>query len=1028
MANVLYSSLITQAINDFDSIYDKLVAKHVEGYTVEHKADGTIPTKNYADAINTYLARVDGKTIGDLTGITENGTIVYNGVSGAGTISVDYTNKKVSVSLAKAGYYESKASISASITTVTGVLSGDTPESGSPTGYSITKSASAYKLTPSGNSVFDNVTVDIGSCNMTVDDVDFTKISADAELSIGNSGTATGTLVADAPTDGSFIIPLQVVPSFSGTLNASVKADASFKPGYFTSINVPAAKETTVEKTVGTSVNKSLKIAAASIDITTTATPSISTPSAVVLSDTEGGYKVDITAPSTATSTITAGYVGEGGVDAKNESIVNITNNGGTLTKYIKKGSLGTAEGNKDTVTISGDLNTTTSTGTGASKAYKTTFSVDKAYSKKITDGYIAAADATFQANITGTKEISIKAGSVTANAGTVGFTKSGTNSNLFLEAAPTSGEYISFKTSAKSTITTTSVEGYIHEEDVSIPATISGEKTYYVAKGSVTPTVSFSAAVTEKHGDEVTGEKHEIFKDSLTPTEMKSDYYTVTMTPGATLTSGYISTVEAATPTIKYIPKAKLKYVEAMGDQEKSFVEVTEAGYLASGISLDLQGITGTIDTAVVNVNLASDVLTAGTAGTGDYTITLAKGSINAGYISDKEGKVNLTNYHVKKTSATISNAVSIVNLSATPTFNAKTNKYKFSGAGKGTATVELAGGKGYIRISDLIAGNGITLGTADSTKNTAQYDVNAGLELDKAVLKVGTDNATVNIVKTEDVTKTADGKYVLKVKVKSDETITATAITSGYVDSTFTQDLIVTSAETPIEVAAGKKLTTVAGIDDDTKKITGAVVADSNKYKVTLPSYDIAVSGSLTEGYYADTLLDVSGNATVTEKSLEIDAAAASVTASGTAPTIAVTGADGLISTSAPAGTGTYVTLTAAANGSLSAAVGTKGYLNVPGQISLPAITGSTPYYIKKAPASYTVGNTSAVNFTDDLTETTNVSDRTNSQTELTANTVNTGNITITLASDAMGSNVEANIRKLQRRLGGFAASVTP
>lgn len=1068
MADIAYSALIDQAIASFDNIANKLKTKGVIGNSDTPFADnidtGVYPVSEYPSLIESELFKVEGKVKTDLnSSLTSAGLIPYKNGESASSATITYESATATLvqAITAGGFYDAGATLKASIATTAVDFKGKAPHAGETDVFSIAgndPTTSYYTITPEANHLLGSVKIAKGSHAVTLGDISLTEKTVTANNTIGSTGDSATAVLKKAEetiSGGKFHFTLKTETTFSA--KAAVSATSTFTEGYIDNVSVETGKSTNFAEEK-TNTEYKVELDAASISgIDATANVTVASADADILSavsaaeqqtienaltggSTIGKVETDHFADSyliyqdsaagsisIANAAVTPGYISSTHKDTAGNEQISVGNVDIEKHYYkVKKGSLGTnntctLEDGKD---ITGTLNLTNKT----DGKYVTTFDINKNYTQPITSGYIK--NDNFVASVSGSKTIEIGVGHVQITGGDTTFTPSGDLSTAIGTTAIEGGK--SFTISTTTDISRTVTEGYIKNNttDVSAAPELTGSATYWMKSGTISSVASLTATAVDTEDGKpaesgAEGEKVNLFVDTA-PTS--GDYYKIDATASASVTEGYVSGTESASDTKHlYIPKAKLKYVEALGENEASFVEVTSGGYIPSGLVAQIADITGTIDKASVAVAIESGNCLNTTSG---YEITIATKTIDAGYISNNEGTVSLTKAFINHGKTVLGTTAGAISLASTPTWDETKSKYVFSGSG--TANTKFTVTEGYIKASDFSIEAG--QGTLNAENNTVTAQLTAGLSLDKAVLGLDpTVKAVIGTGITGNPVVLKDGKFVVTAKLTANK-IKATVGSAGYLSAKDTQELTLSVDDADIEIQAGKKNTGITLADNTantTWALTGAAQTD-NSYKVTLPSKNIGAKTTLAEGYYSgEDLLNVTGSVNITEKTLTIDPASASITHDST--NSAITSDDLVLYSESGAN---MLAIKAETNCTLGVSAVTAGYLKEGTQITLPdGLHAAATKFVKKAiisqtitegdathilaTASHTEENTVAVTFGD-----TTIPDsirETPAEVLGVANTYNTKDVKISIGAHSMGSSVATKLDALAARLAG-------
>lgn len=1041
LSDKTYVQLISKAVEDFDSIFNALKAKGVQkdGANIVVN-NGTLPTEEYDDLITNQLVKVNGvtdvKTLTLSSGIMDNRSNLtsLDLVSGSsGTLTYGDTGALAVTVAVPAGYYDgddlnvsiplSKIGTNSYIS-LSGQLS-----AGNKTGYKIANgSNNDYVITPDNGTIITSLSIKKGTVDVSIgednDGLGDTKspFTNNLVVSVDSTSEAVDTLSAvkyvATQSDSQDVYRLKIKTSskLSGTVTANVTA--TMKPGY---INDFTTKDLTGSETftdvTGGSAEHYIEISKGGISgIAGSASSTIGTDSNIKTVETAAnGYEITSTTNAsidTSKASITEGYIKEGAITIGTDEV---TKTGDTI--YIKKGSLGSATSNAADLTSG--LTVTDNFSETQDGAYTITADLSKKYSKAIVDGYVT--QTAFEADLSGTKTLSVAHGSVKITSAGNNISQTG-STNIIQSGTPSAGAYsIDVTATAKTSKNVT--EGYVKPGDVTNPASITGTTTYYVNKGSVTvePSVSVKAVNVEdgKTGDDSTAES---FASLFTTTQpAKGDYYSIESGVSTkTVNEGYIKSgdITASAITKYYIPKATFKYIE--NSDSGNILEVEKGGYVPSGTITSIAEISGTLDKAAVTVAIDSaksgDIFKSSKAAS-DYVLTLTKGNINAGYISETEGTLTGEVY-VSHGSVAITQTPTNITLDATPTtVAADKSTYTFS-----KSEAQVAGFTslvpGYIKQTDIDVSQVSKDATATLTLNAATFATKAG---SKATLKI--ESSDINIEATS-----ADG-YAITSDIDSGN-ITIATTTAGYLASGEERAATVSADTKTVYVKKGTPLTNAAAslADSDanmTSKEKGTTLV------VTLPAKDLTISGTLEEGYYKSAAEKaVSGTAKIGAQTYTVGAGAAKARVLTSSNDI--TSSDGVVLASSKANGKEYLSITATANQTLSASVTTHGYLSADSQITLeqPSASSSTKFV-----EVWKSGTTEGVSFGDE-TQTVNVltvGDTTAKDPTATvqkaeyanAGTYNKYNTKVVLGEHAMGTAVANQFEVLRKRLEGNATA---
>ena len=869
-----FSQVISTAISNFDSIYDALKAKLVTAsgttpLTTEQRSDGTIATSQYANFITNQLYRVGTATteagVTTMVGITPvlvGGVIAsYAGITSSvsdGTYgTLIGNNLPVTLAISSPGYYDTTSRIVANVPvigslSVTGSsIANYAVVENSVTEYVIKDLTNSYPLMevhiPQGavSVTYSNTPTITESITNTLD-IDSSSTISNASLNSGNSGdytlvitknaqyTGEGTITPEVTTTAGFVTSSQVnvpSPSFSIVSNMAEATDT---------IYIPAA---TVSGTLSNTADVSL-VGSSGLSLLGTA------PST--------GEYYTLTASATGLSVIgtaSAGYLPSG----SNIALGSVADKEKSF--YLPAGSVPDTSialtSEQLTYTDSGSALTSTVTN------YPITFGVTQGSPlvAEVTPGYIQ--DTSYTVSVSGSKTMYIKAGAITEAAN---ISVGAITGNTDVISLGSSGDYrITVPISADVSTVGQITQGYISDSNQITHNSDSESITLSVAAGSATITPSLTIAVTDREDNkdaEVVNEQ--IFSSEAPET---GDYYTITASASKNVTSGYMtaSNVTIGNSNVQYLKKATFQYVEAMGDNEASFIQVTSGGYVPSGMIANIADISGEIDDASLTVALgdgSSGVLTSTEPVSASYyTITASKGTVNAGYMSSSSGSVSGTSYvlHGSQTVATTLNSSSI-DTSTDPIFDSTNAKYTLSVTHNLTNTLTFQ--EGYTKLGDITLN-----GSAGATTNTINGTTT--LDIAKGAYGITSKAFAVGITNTSSLlTSTASGGYELTPTMTANLVIDAT--TDGYISGTnervstaiSASDASITATPIYIKKGAGSIARSGHTADDWSALATGATTSTatlsnnftnsvSGAYTITLGGYAEAAL-QLDEGYY--------------------------------------------------------------------------------------------------------------------------------------------------------------------------------
>lgn len=996
---VTYSSLIEQAITDFDSIFTKLVEKgsvYNGEQLVAGDIDQGIATSEYAGIIENNLFKVEGKLSSDITNKV-NGMIPNYDKTGINatvtpTFTAGATTATITVSELEEGFYGSSSRITGSIDLTTVSFSGST-HADNTGNYTVDGSdAGKYVITPV--KLISSVEIAKGSLAIDMDKANKTgTISSVIEKTAIGTGSVSGASILDAATapTGRFVA-VEVTPATDGTV--TVASGVTFKAGYIDKMTGDTSVSTVTGEGTGTAKTVNVKLNDAAVTIgELTGQVAVDSGSLLVATGSQEGY--DVTA-SIGTLTVGDASITEGYIDSADQvTLPTKTDKITSKTIKIKKGSVST---DAATVTLN-DITTTNLAKDGEN--YKATVYVGgKAEGQDLTTtidpGYIPDSSAT--RTLTGSATVTVPVGSVTiSNSSGTGLSVDG--SGIYSESQGTDDYSITVSGSVSTTATVK--PGLIKAaSEVINPSAVDLSKTIYIKKAALNATSKITtAAVAGTSPDKDIPTDFNLFYDSLDsfPTGYKGDYYTVTATASANAkTQGYLSGETASATDVKYIPKATFEYVVANeNDSSQNFIQVKTGGFIPSGVIANIAEITGTPDYA--NVPLSYSAVTLNET-TGKYQVTVSKGAVNPGYISSTNGPLSNNVLNLDAGSVTIDESSKSCTITMGTTPELKEGKYAFTGSNT-AHKISVTKTTGYI----------------SGGKVEENSTCTANLTLDKAVLEIP-ESSTVALGATSgtaSVSSTAT-KYTIRPVINNGN-VSVTVGTAGYLAASDSQSVSISSKGDEVVYIKEGAVGAVSGNDaSDTSeagKLTGAANTD-HSYTVSLSSFDINVSGQISEGYVSAGT--ASGKATVSARQLKINAGKATVTSAS--KNVALTTNNENVEIVTPDSTTGYLEIKAAGTVITNATV-SKGYLDDASQVSHANIdVGATGYIKINDNTSATVGSNAEE--APELAAT--------SGTTITCKgTVNTSDITVSVGKHTMGSAVYDELTRLKNRLAGTLAN---
>lgn len=705
---------------------------------------------------------------------------------------------------------------------------------------------------------------------------------------------------------------------------------------------------------------------------------------------------------------------------------------------------------------------------------YTVSVTGNQSFSTTVNEGYIKSTEtSSATASVNGSVKIArgSVSGSITSNVNA----ESNTSGMISAESTAYS---ITLRNTLDGASSISKTEGYITSDDVNVTATPAADKAVYIKAGStslLSPTLT-SQFVCKKTGEHATTPMSMSLYNTVDALESAVgstgvDYYALVLNSGYSVVSGYQPTVASSTSkgsitddgvvttstgsSIYYMPLATFEYVE--GDNANKFIQVKKGGYVPSGALTDLGGITGTIDYAAVQGTL-SGVEFATADGEG-YALSIAKNVTDAGYIGSADGQGSLTldasTARIKKGSVTASTSRTAIT-QGTIALNEAGTKYVVPFTSSFTSTVTL--GEGYIKPADIDI-TGYKRNGSDFAKTE---DNNGSLELNKAKLSVEgsisqisvkNDAASTNVVTAE------NGDYYLTTQY----TGTATAhITEGYsVADDAEGNISGTSNKIYLQKGSVSSISVADGGSGTVSAPTG-FTKSAGKYTGSFNVSGITVQHTIGEGYIKSGATGGIESNTISLKDKEISINAASVQCvhSATATLEALDSSLVLADSIGSDTDNSYLAIKATPSGITCDDTITAGYLGNKSEIICRDGTlNSVTKYIKKVDytlsttevANYYLNNdssktekTSAVYVAGTLGSTSSHVCDDNGNTVAAASIASmsddasviglrnsvyidttakyaTNDIQVTLTPDAMGTDVVAELAKLQKRMSG-------
>lgn len=929
--NLLYSTLIGNAISDFNSVYDKLVSRKATYNNSPISNKSVVPTSQYGKIIEDQLFRV-GSRLKDSV-VLVDGVIADHGeltISGLGPIIVakDADRNSVTIKTTKgltAGYYDGSL-VEFSVDLVDAVLNSTTSDSfkvsnedGSLKEYIISAPADALR----------------GNVKVVKGDVSITCPEGSVENSFNHSAkvevieTAGNAIMANenAPSADKVGIKLRATSTATGSL--TVTPNKTVNQGYVTSSDVTISGVTTdlsgTTEDVKTIYIKAGKITVkgasedAKVNLTSTDIDLLDDNSteqdAYLLSASSGS--VDINAK------IEEGYI-KGSENETLSGTITVTG-----TKYIKKGSV-SLKGKTLNGVISGTngiiLNSTDT------DAYELTVSGSDTISPVVKTGYIKEVS-NLDANIDvrGTAKVpkaSVKVG--VANIGPESLTIAGEGG---VYSATTGRHKIKITVpSISPVLDSTNKEGYLKTNEIVKTSSTKFNAEYILQDSEVTShTTSLKTSFVCKDGKEKP-DKFNANSIFLNAAPENGDYFIVAPSSRVVTSNGYTSGQDLTIDTtfnkdgtlktsnggnLFYVPKAKFKYSAAASDDGKDLLIAETAGFVPSGTIADIAEISGTLDSAsvTVNVNDTNGI----TSPTGDYKLSFIKGETNAGFISNTQGEIRGDTF-IRKGNVT----PSLTKNALTTSIESADNKYYINISGSVKNEITLS--EGYIKKSDFALAENSPYhydSTAGMISQTITFGSDDRTELAKAVItpskEISTKASATNGANT--VALANNGSFFVTPAYSG--SVTATVKTDGYATSAENQTVDIAETDgSRIYIKAGETRTGIAKTAEGSGSELNFTLGSNGKYKSQYTVSGIGANVRLTEGYYASDH-EITGTLSVS-KELTLDKAAIHVQSS--AKSTLAANKDGVFADVSKVTNETlstnYVKITATGNGSCQVA----------------------------------------------------------------------------------------------------------
>ena len=1024
-----FTGVINKAITDFNSIYDAIKVRTGANDT-DMKTDTTgIATSEYAGLINNKLFSIagitDGGTKKGINPVINPYFDSYAGTPVAVNLGED-GNVAITVGIPYKGYYGTEARLTGSLAAenvaLTGTIDG---KSANITKIGATEGKGAHwHVAPTSGKVLGVVDVDIGSYAPSITQVT-NGVSATATVGLSGKEGITGNVYAAVPEgqEANYVsFKMKATGSFNGKVTP-VLGKTDFTAGYFETAPVlEITKEGYDISGDATSTDQEFFIKKGTISNVAVAGTELkfddkgSIGTSVAPGDAEAAKYYKVTAGiagGTITGNTTAGFVPDGtGTQIGNLDAI-------SKDFYVKKGAVESSTVNVSLVAESSDVKVESTDPDAYTVTVKRNGTEAAETTGNYSDGYLKAGHYTVSTTVS-EKVLKIARGAVKINNTLDGISYAGSGADLLVKNPPANrDEYyeITPTVALTSAVDTNSKEGYIEPSDTTVTHNeFNGTaSSLYLKKGKVTHSTSI---VINNSSTDATA----IFTDKQPTTGV---YYTLTTQCNISANEGYITADDIAKGDEKsyYLPKAVVEYVaDSAGN---NFVQVKSAGYLPSGT---IEAIEGKIDYAAVSVNIGTESGTniiKTTHADGDYKLTIAKASgTNAGYISGAagEGTVALSaEYYIAKGSVASQASIdSIVKSDIARATGAGASGFEFNVTASGsTGTPTIAAG--YITASDVK----LTKPTDKVVKMTlpeAQLaatltgNVHAGADLSTGLL--AGDNTS---------------KYFVTPTL-ANATVKATVGSAGYVDAASSSNPITIEINdtnrtvTYIKTGTTDKFTPTA-LDLSSKLSSNFDSTVSGDYTIRLAGTD-KFDGTLDTGYYGE-----AEKAIGVERGLtgSYTVAHGSVSVNSTAVTLGTATSSDVSLVTAPGKPADFAAITVPVSSvAISFNTVKPGYVKSTDVTNSTTATGSTTVYLKKyensldkAEAGSVPTASDAVNGGDTGIVYTPVPNGITDTTILhTEGRYLKHNVKVTLHADAIGSNAETDLERLQKRLAGQLA----
>lgn len=1026
-----FASVINSAITDFNSIYDAIKVRTGADDTDMATDTTGIATSAYAGLIRNKLFSISGITDGG-TGKNIDTVITPYFASYAGNpVAVKLRedgNVSITVGIPNKGYYGTEARLTGSLAAENVALNGTLGGKANITKVEAAEGKGAYwHVAPTDGKVLGVVDVDVGSYAPSITEVT-NGVSATASVGLSGNEGITGNVLASIPENDEVAnyvsFKMKASGSFTGKVTP-VLGKTDFTAGYFEAAPTLEIAETgyAIDGTATSTEQEffikkgtisNVKVAGTELGFVDEG--SIGTSAAPGEDDAANYYKVTAgIAGGTITGDTTAGFVpGENGTQIGTL---------GAISKdfYVKKGAVENSTVSVGLVAESADVKIASED----ADAYTVTVKRNSAETTETTgnysDGYLKAGHYTVSTTVS-EKVLKIARGAVKINNTLNGISYAGSGADLLVKNTPENvSEYYEITPTVALTSavnTGASKEGYIVPSDTTVTHNeFAGTASpLYLKKGKITHTTDITINNTVSSAANI-----------FTSTKpSKGDYWTLTTKCNVTANEGYVTAADIAKGDEKsyYLPKAVVEYVS--NSTGAKFVQVKSAGYLPSGT---IEAIEGNIDYASVSVDIGTEtgeniIKTSGT--TGDYKLTIAKASAtDAGYISGAagEGTVGLsTEYYIAKGSVASQASIdSIVKSDIARATGEGASGFEFNVTASGsTGTPTIAAG--YITSRDVT----LTKPTDKVVKMTLP-------EAKLAATLTGEAAHAGATLSTGLAAGDATSKYFVTPTL-ANATVKATVGTAGYVDAQSSSNEIAIEINDSnrdvayIKTGTTKKFTTTA-LDLSNKLSSDFASTVSGDYTITLAGTD-TFTGTLDTGYYGEAEKTIgverglTGSYTVAHGSVSVNSTAVTLGAATSGDVSLVT---------APGNAADFAAITVPVSSvAISFNTVKPGYVKDSDVTNSTAATGSTTIYLKKYENSEDkaeVGSvptaSDAVNGGDTGIVYTPVPNGITDTTILhTEGRYLKHNVKVTLHADAIGSNAETDLERLQKRLAGTLA----